>query len=371
MANSDAEARLEALLGFLDQDRDNLALACDAAEAALAADRTALAREILARFDAAGTLDARARNIAGLAAMRGGDQRAAQRQFEALVGASPEDGAARFNLAWSRALDEDYVGARAALGNGPHSELPQAAMLDLQLHHHLGEFDEAGDKLTGYLERFPDYAPLQAAASVLALDMDRGDLARACAERGGAHPDALATLGALELGEQRLDVARELFIRALDGRPQNPRANIGLGLVELAGGNSARALSYLDRGADQFGDHLGSWLAAGWGHLLAGDPKTARARFETALAQDASFGEAQGSLATIDALTGDFESARRRVEFALRLDRRSYSAAFAGIIIASAEGDREKAQRIFEIAAKQPLTPDGQTLAELLVGSAF
>ncbi len=303
--------------------------------------------------------------------MRGGDQDAAQRIFAALLSDHPDDAAVRFNLAWSRTLADDHAGAREALGDATESDMPQAAMLDLQIHHHLGEFDEAEAKLDRYVARFPDYAPLQAAASVLAMDLDRPDLARDCAEKGGEHPDALSTLGVIELGDQRADAARALFVRSLDTKPNNPRANIGLGLVELGAGNSRDAVALLDRGAEQFGDHLGSWIAAGWAHLLAGDTVAARARFERALAIDDSFGEAQGSLAALDALAGDFESARRRTEVALRLDRQSFSAAFASAIIAAADGDEAKAQRIFEIAARQPLTPDGRTLAELLAGMAL
>lgn len=368
---TDAEARLEQLLEFLDQDRDNVMLAIDCAEAALAADRATLAYEIILPFDSAGRLDARGRNLAGLAAMRHGDQPTAQRLFGGLLDEHCEDDGVRFNLAWSLALANDHAASRDILGDASNSDLPQAAMLDLQLHHHLGEFDAAEGKLDAYLARFPDYAPLQAAASVLAIDIERLDLARSCAERGGAHPDALSTLGTLELGEQHLGEARDFFGRSLQTRSHNPRANIGFGLVELASGNSRAALPYLDRGAEQFGDHLGSWLAAGWAYLLAGDPAAARERFETALAKDDNFGEAHGSLAALDALAGDADAAQRRVAIAMRLDRESFSAALAGMLLAAAQGDGDKAQRIFEIAAKQPLTPDGKTLADLLAGLAL
>lgn len=371
MTKSEAEVRLEQLLGFLEQDPGNLRLAADCAEAALGADRAELARKILEPFAASDSLDDGSRNIAGIASMRSGDQVVAQRHFARLLSDHPDDQAVRFNLSWSQALAGDHAAARDTLGDVGEGGLPQAAMLDLQIHHHLGEFDAAEEKLDDYLARFPDYAPLAAAASVLAMDIDRADLARRCAEKGGEHPDALSTLGTLELGEQHIDEARTLFARSLETRPENPRANVGFGLAELASGNSHAALPFLDRGAEQFGDHLGSWLAAGWAHLLAGDAETARSRFETALQKDDNFGEAHGSLAALDAFAGDFETARRRLEIALRLDRESFSAALAAMIIAAADGDNDRAQRIFDIAASQPLTPDGKTLAELLVGMAL
>lgn len=364
-------AGLERLLGYLDQDRENVALAIDCAEAALAADRAGLAVSILQPFERAGSLDDAALNLAGIAAMRSGDQAAAQALFARLLEAAPDDQAVRFNLAWSLGLAGRHSEAREALGEVADTELPQAVLLDLQIHHHLGEFEAAEAKLAGYLERFPDYAPLQSAASVLAMDLDRPDLARECALKGGSHPDALATLGALELGENRLGDARALFMRSLATRAINPRANIGFGLVELAEGNSAAALPFLDRGAAEFGDHLGSWIAAGWAHFIAGDAAAARARFETALAIDDSFGEAHGSLAAMDAFAGDFAAAGRRLEVAQRLDRQSFSAALTAMILAAADGDQDRAQRIFDIAAKQPITHDGKSLAEALARVAM
>ena len=368
---NDAESRLERLLDYLGQDSANAVLAAECAEAALAANRIALAGEILAPFAQRGALDDHGLSVAGIAAMRGGDQAGAQTHFAALLERSSDDPGLRFNMAWSQALAGDHRAARDTLGDVSNTALPQAAMLDLQIHHHLGEFDEAEAKIPLYLARFPDYVPLNAAVALLAMDMDRPDLARAAAERGGDHPDALAAKATFELGDNRYEEARALFERSLETRPQNPRANVGLGLVDLATGRSAQALGHLDRGAEQFGDHLGAWLAAGWAHFLAGDAETARARFETALAKDDTFGEAQGSLAAMDALAGNFAGPADRRETARRFVRGAFPVSFTAMILAAADGDRDKAQRIFEIASRQPLGPDGKTLAEALAQIAL
>lgn len=369
--SNEAEARLERLLDYLDQDTDNPALATECAEAALAANRIDLAREILAPFLSRDALDTAGKGLAGIAAMRGGDQETAQRIFAERLIEAPDDAGARFNLAWSQALTNDHHTARETLGDVGDTQLPQAAMLDLQLAHHLGEFEEAEAKIPQYLARFPDYQPLHAAVALLALDMDQPELAREAAQRGGDHPDALAALGTFELGDNNHDAARAMFMRSLATRPHNPRANVGLGLVDLATGKSSEALEHLDRGAEQFGDHLGAWLAAGWAHFLAGNPEAARERFETALRTDDTFGEAQGSLAAMDAISGNFEAAKHRLEIARRLDREAFSVAFTAMILAAADGDQEKAQRIFDIASKQPLGPGGSTLAEALAKMAL
>ena len=367
----DPAARYGRLREYLAADPTNIRLAVDCAEAALAANFAEDASAILAPLVQDGVLDDAALNLAGIAALRTGDQTAAQTLFAELAERHPEDSGLRFNMAWSRALQGDFTGAIDTLDEDTIAALPQAAMLDLQMRHEVGDFDGAEARLESYIERYPDYAPLQAAASVLAMDVDRPDIARQCAERGGDNPDALATLGALSLGEDQHDAARMLFERSIMEREENPRAHLGLGLTMLAAGEAKGALPHLDRGAEQFGDHLGSWLASGWAHLLAGETAAARARFERALAEDDTFGEAQGSLAVMDALAGEFDEARRRAEVAVRLDRQSFSAALAGIILASAEGDQERAQRIFETASRQPLSHDGRTLGEMLAKTAL
>ena len=366
MAQGHAGERLDRLSGYLEADPNNAGLAVECAEAALAANEPARALELLEGIADPGDLGDAVANLAGIAAMRAGDQAGAQARFASLLETRPDDPSLRFNLAWSRALAGEFEAARETLDAATIEGLPQAAMLDLQIDHQLGAFERAGEKMAAYLERYPDYGPLQAAASVLALDLEDVELARACAGRAADHPDAMVTLASLDLAENRLEAARERFERSIAIKPANPRAHVGLGLAELAGGRAAGALAHLDRGAEQFGDHLGSWIAAGWAHGLAGDLPTARARFEKALTLDDTFGEAHGSLAALDALEGDVASARRRMEVARRLDPESFSAALAGMLLASAAGDSDKARQIFTLAAGRPLAHDGTTLLEAL-----
>lgn len=359
---------LERLSRYLASDPENTALLADCAEAALAAGDPAAAAVYYARSDAVEPLSGPGASAAGIAAMRAGELDRAQGWFARATAEGEEPGPAlRFNIAWCKALEQDFVGAADMLDEETVAALPQAAMLDMQLDHQLGRFDEAEAKLDRYLERFPDYGPLNAAASVLAMDVDQPELARTTAEKGGAHPDALATLGMLDLAERKLDEARAQLAQSLATRPHNPRAEIGLGLVELSEGNLAGACERLDRGAVQFGSHLGSWIGAGWAHFLAGDYTAARQRFETALAHDDNFGEAHGSLAVVEIMEGHIEVANRRAAVARRLDPGGFSCALAAMLLEQSQGNAEAAQRIFELASKQPILPNGATLMDELV----
>lgn len=366
MSTEAAVERLNNYLGYLDQDPANLSLLRDTAMAAVDANDPAKANALFSQLEEKGALSDDDQNQAGIAAMRSGDQVRAQRLFNALLAEKPEDSGLKFNLAWSLALAKDFEGAQARLDPAAIEALPQAAMLDLQLRHEKGDFEDAASVAQEYLKQHGDYPPLLAAISVLAMDVEDEELARDCALRAGNHPDALTTLATLDLGEQKNAEARIMFQQALDANPHSPRAWIGMGLTDMADGDSANAVANLDRGAEIFGDHLGSWIAAGWGYFLSGNIEMARERFETALSLDDSFAESHGSLAVIDLLQGDRASCERRMEIARRLDRQSFSTAFAQMLLAASDGDADKAQRIFEMAIKQPIDAKGRTIADAL-----
>lgn len=369
MTNSEAEQRLTRLTGYLAVDPENVPLLTDCANAAVNAGDCSLAAELFRKIDALSPLSGVLTNAAGIAAMRSGDQETAQSWFGRALGDDPEDVNVKFNLAWSMALARDFAGARKWLDDEVVLQLPQAAMLDLQLAHELGLFDEAEPRLAQYLEAHPDYAPLNAVASVLAIDLERPDLARMAAEKGGDHPDALTTLGTLDLGDRSLVRARLQFEKALVLRPHDPRAQVGLGLVEMADGNGKAAALRLDKGAEQFEDHLGSWIAAGWAHFLNGDMDTAQARFAKALEHDDTFGEAHGSMAVVELLAGNTMEAQRRIAVAKRLDRDAFSTALASMLWEQSQGNADKAEQIFRIAVRQPVGVDGTTLLDELIKS--
>ena len=370
MAEAGAQERLEQLLGYLGHDPENAMLLRDTAQAAMDADDLAQAQDLFARLRNLGALTDADSNQWAIAAMRAGQPAIAAETFAGLLEQSPNDPALRFNLAWARAMAGDPAGARELLDQALVEALPQAAQLEIHLMHSAGEFEEAAVRARAHLQLHPDYPPLLAAISVLALDVEDEALARDCAQRAGGHPDAITTLATLALAEDGPQRAKPMFEQALAINNRSPRAWVGLGLAELAADKGAQAGRHLDQGAEIFGDHLGSWIAAGWAYLTAGDAAKARERFEHAVALDDTFAEAQGSLAVIEVLQGERAAAERRTEVALRLDRKCFSAAFAKALLSGGDGDAQSAQQIVEIALKQPIGPDGTTLAEAIARMA-
>ena len=113
MANDEAEERLARLTGYLEADPENPALLGDCARAAIDAGDPELASGFYRRIDRLSPLEGAEANEAGIAAMRSGDQQAAQDWFARALAAQPGDTGVRFNLAWSMALAGDFAAARA------------------------------------------------------------------------------------------------------------------------------------------------------------------------------------------------------------------------------------------------------------------
>jgi tetratricopeptide (TPR) repeat protein len=363
--SDDAAARFRRLRGYLEADPANPALLRDVAQAALAVGELDQAAHLAQRLNAAAPHGVEGPYLLGLTAMHRGDFAAAADLFEPLMARDPQPNL-RFNLAWTRAMLGEKAAAVTLLDDATVETIPAAAMLRVQIAHEAGEFERALADGKTALERFPDDPGLLGAMATLALDVEDEALARACVARGGSHPEALAAAGVIELQDGDPDAATARFDRSLAIRDHNPRAWIGRGLASLARHDAVAASRDIDEGARQFGDHIGSWITAGWAHYLAGDIAAAGQRFERALAIDPGFAESHGSLAVIDLAKGDRQAAQRRIRLALGLDRECFSAALAQSLLVA--DDPARAGAIVAGAMDTPLNNKGLTLAGYLAG---
>lgn len=364
---ADGEAsRFEQLSALLEQDPTNLRLVTDTANAAIEARQFAEARRLIATLSSQGSLSDELVFLDGTAAMGAAEWADAAARFEKLLAIGADAPAIRFNLAWSLAMQKAFDAALALLDEPTVATLPQAAALSVQLLHQRGDMEEAERRARDSIARFPDHVGLNAVVSTLAIDIEDRDLAAHCAQQAGDHPEALVTLATLSLGNDQIGDAAVLFDRALEKNPALPRAWIGRGLSKLLGADKVAAAADIDHGAALFDTHLGSWIAAGWAHLLAGDLATAKERFQTALSLDANFAESHGSLAVIDVMQGRAEEARRATATALRLDRQCFSAALAAMLLALSGGDQAGARQLMERALSTPVGDDGKTIAQTM-----
>jgi tetratricopeptide (TPR) repeat protein len=358
------QSTLSRLLGHLAADPGNPKLLADAAQAAYDAQDVILAAQLLGRI--AEPLPAALYPLKALVALGNGRFAEAAELFEDLRKTSGDTPALRFNLAWSKAMQNDFEPVVVLLDEEALAASPRAPALMVHALHHLARYDEALASGQELAKRFPGNEELMGALATLALDVERPDLARRYGEHARSDPEGQAALGVLALGDHQTEQSLHLFEEALSRQPNNPRALVGKGLGLLASGRTAEGAATIDRGAELFRTHLGSWIAAGWAYFACGNPAAARARFERALAIDANFSESHGGLAVLDIAAGNLDEAKRRCEIALRLDRRCFGAALAKSMLLEREGRPGAAQKVREIAFSTQIGNSGRTLGEEL-----
>jgi tetratricopeptide (TPR) repeat protein len=248
---------------------------------------------------------------------------------------------------------------------------PRAPALKIQILHHLDRYDDALAAGEDLVKLYPDNRALMGALATLAIDAEKPELARAYAERAGDNPEGRAALGFLTLGEHDTGTALEIFEQVLAAQPDNPRAWVGKGLALLASGGTAAASEALDRGAELFGSHLGSWIASGWTHFVQKDYAKARASFDRAIALDPNFSEIHGGLAVLDIIEGNITSARRRTETALRLDKNSFGGALAKSLLLEGSGHPRAGQKVFDATLSMPAGLNGETIAQAIAAFSY
>lgn len=360
------ESRFDRLMTYLASDPENLALIADAAAAALDEGRPAEAALMAERYGALAPLTPGLINLLGLAALSEGRDADAAAIFESLLSTAADDPALRFNLAWARGRMGDHEGVLALIENG--TDLASTTLAVRALHH-LGHLDEAlalGDGLEDEVGE----AELWGALAMVAVDAEDLERARRWASKGERSVDGMAAQGLLEMGRSATPEARGWFEHALAARPDSARALMGLGSVCLEDGEPDMAARHFDAAAEVFGDHLGTWIAAGWAWLLAGKADEAARRFERVLALDDTFGEAHGGLAVLAALEGRTEDASRLADIAQRLDRQGLGGTLARSLLLDGQGETARAERLRNTGLNQPIGVDGQSIAQRLALSA-
>jgi tetratricopeptide (TPR) repeat protein len=362
--------RLPRLLQHLEGDPGNLQLIADTAWTARDEGDLATALELIDRYGSQASPTPNLLNLAGLIALSQERFTDAADIFEALRANAPQEPAIVFNLAWSKAMLGDWITVDALLDETVVAAAPRAAALKVQALHHLGDAEKALAWGRSLAKARPQDQALLGALALAAMDAEDFELARAYASQATETHEGLSTLGSLMLSDDRVEDALALFDRALAVQPNSARGLLGKGLSLLSQGDFAQAAACLDEAAEVFGDHLGSWVAAGWAHFATGDEVASRARFERAMAKDDTFAEVHGGLAVLDILGGEIDSGRRRTDTALRLDRNCLSGLLARSMLLIRDGDPASAERLRNMALNSPVGPKGQTIAQAMTAMA-
>lgn len=286
--------------------------------------------------------------------------------LERALALRPGEPALRYNLAYALMLLGRPAEAKEQL-LPIASQMPQAALLLVRAHHHLGELPEALALAEAHAAAHPDSAEACGQLAMLHLDANDFDKARAWAEKGlalpGGSPEAYCTAGFVALGDEQEGRASELLDKALELNPRSGRAWAGKGLAAMFEGDLAAAEIALQRAVEHLPGHIGTWHALAWCQILRGELDAAEASLRKAYELDRSFGETHGALAVLQILRGAGSGARRRAETALRLDPASFAGRYAKLLL-EAKDERARNEGVRAILASQR-TLSGGTLLDL------
>lgn len=202
--------------------------------------------------------------------------------------------------------------------------------------------------------------------SLLLIDTNNIERAVAFAESAlHSNPDNLearATLGTHALEMFEVEAAKRHFEHAIRVQPQDGRSWMGCGLAAMLDKNVDLGVACLERALNYMPDHLGTWNALAWAHLMRNDLSGAEQAIATALDKDRTFAENHGMLAIIQLLKGHREPAATSIKRALRLDGRCFSAHFAQTLLLNPETDQAKIQQRIHQLITTPIVEGGVTI---------
>jgi Flp pilus assembly protein TadD len=361
LSPSDALARLQRLESYLREDPRNGALLADACDAALAAGQheSALAHVREAQRLGLDPVAWTFRQARVCLARR--DLDAADDLLQRLAAQTGDHPVLAHDRAYVRLLQQDFAGCRALLQPWLQERAAAVAAGDLQAlqllwlraTHALGLVQEARDWLAQAVQQGPLPPALLALASLIAVDADDFEAARALADAALAalpgQPEALVARATVALAEGDAAAARDLLLPALERNAEDGRTWATLGLASLQAQELVAAQRQLERAVALMPGHIGTWHALGWTRLLRQDRAGAGQAFAQALALDRNFAESHGAVGLVLALRGDGDAARRHLELAARLDARNVTGRYAQALLA---GQASDAGRLQQLAAR-------------------
>ena len=127
-------------------------------------------------------------------------------------------------------------------------------------------------------------------------------------------PEAANAAGVVQGLAGRSAEARQSFERALSLDPNDPAANLNLGLLLLRGGDAPAARERLERAVAAQPDSAAAFSALGQARSMAGDEKGALVCWQKAVSLDPKQYDALFNLAIASGRAGDVPAARRALE---------------------------------------------------------
>jgi tetratricopeptide (TPR) repeat protein len=371
-AKPEASDQLKRMLGYLEQDPNNIRLHFDTIDLCFNENQLDHADQVLAAanqvwFDHPGVL-----NRLAIAALRRNKPAQAAIELDTIVAAGQADAPVRYNLGYASYLVGDYAKARAALepALADADKVPAIAPIYVLTLQQLGETDAAIAYAERRLASQPNDAELQGVLALLYLDNEKDmeacrRYAAAALKNNPSHPMALVTASALSLMDEQPVQALQLAEKVVKRNPQDGRAWSAAGLAQMNLLNFPAARQALENAARLMPGHIGTWHALAWVQLLQNDTAGADASFNKARDIDRNFGETQGGLAVTAFLRGEKDKSKTLMDRARRLAPKGMTVMYLKLLELQEQGDQEAVRKFLEDTLKKRPSFKGDTLFDM------
>lgn len=368
MDTIDQPSRLARLLGFLEQDPQNLMLLRDAADEAMNGGEWQQAGELVRQALTLAPHDASSRYRMAVILSQQGDASSALAFTKGLIEEGEEHDAVFYQHARALVLTGRHVEAEPLLDRLQihGAQLPEFDYFHIRALHAVGKLDDAIAKASS----LKDDSIAQGMLSLLYVDADRLDIGQALATEVLAidphNVDALLATGTASLSMEKPDEALPAFAEAIKLHPDSGRAWMGIGLARLSAGDMDGARAALMRTVALLPSHLGSWNALAWVQMIQRDHAGASETLASALDIDRNFGETHGTLAVLKAAQQDWAQAAHQAEIAVRLQPESFAGRFAQTLVLEHRGHPQQAALLLENMMRNFKAPAGGNLIDLV-----
>lgn len=334
-------ARLERLLSFAQEDRENPSLLRDIAGEAMRVRAYGQAAQAVARLRELGLSEGGDEAAAIHALVKTGNSQEASRIAVDALERWPDDEGVRLEgaRAWLnlRRFDEAVEWARGPFRDDAIGQM--AAEITVLAHWHAQRLDAAEAVGREALASWPGNPRLLSSVSAILFDLDRAEDAFAMAQQAQdispAHAyETLHVLASRSLLHRDLDEAQRWIDQAQKVRTDDGRIWLLRGSVGLIANRHEEAIADLKKALDIYPEHPGTHLTLAWLYIIQKRLSDAEATIQAAIAVSPAFAESHGTLAVVHALAGHEELARASIRRATLLDREGFAARYAQNLLA-------------------------------------
>jgi len=295
--------------------------------------------------------------------------RDAEKIFSKLLRTAPKDVALLFNNALAIYHQERFADAYQYFSLAKDSGAPALTCLPymVRCQHQLGDL-ESSIKLCNEWVNVAKDSESKGYLSLLEMDNHNKDSARQLAQsvlrENPDNVEAAIVVASYEVEDQDIEKAETLFDKALQVRPNQPRALFGKGLTQLYKGNHADAIRLIREAADAMPNDTGTRIALGWAQITSQDFIGAEKTFRETIAINRNFAEGHGGLAYVLAMQHKIDQANEEIKTATWLDPHSFGAGAARSVIIGVKGNMERSVKYLANLLEQPMGPGQKPMIE-------